>query len=63
MLGISVPVYVSAVLYNKMFKKLEDKILERLEGEKAEEGEEEPESEETEKIFSDTPVFEETEQN
>lgn len=66
-LGISAPVYVSAMLYNKMFKRLEDKIIERLEGEKAaESGEEEQESEETEaveKIFSDTPILEETRQD
>lgn len=62
-LGISVPVYVSAVLYNKMFKKLEDKIMERLEGEKAAEGGAEPETEETEKIFSDTPILDETNQD
>lgn len=60
-LGISVPVYVSAMLYNKMFKKLEDKILERLEGENtAENGEELLEEE---KIFSDKPILEETEKN
>lgn len=57
--GISVPVYVSAMLYNKMFKQLEERILERLENEKeAGEGEDsQPETEEEEKIFSDKPII------
>lgn len=62
-LGISVPVYVSAMLYNKMFKKLEDKILERLEGENTAKDGEEPLEEEKDKIFSDKPILEETEKN
>lgn len=41
--GISVPVFASAALYNKMFKKLEDKIL----------GKNKEEEDEGEKIFSD----------
>lgn len=46
--GLSVPVYVGAMLYNKTFKKLEDKILGNEETGDAEESDEE-------KIFSDTP--------
>lgn len=53
--GISVPVYVSAMLYNKMFKKLEENILERLEKEKADGAQ--PETEEEDKIFSDKPLI------
>lgn len=52
--GISAPIYVSALLYNKTFKRLEDQILERLAAEK--EGTEETgneEAEDDEKIFSD----------
>ncbi len=60
-LGISVPVYVSAMLYNKMFKKLEDKILERLEGENTAEDGGEPLEED--KIFSDKPILEDTEKD
>lgn len=57
--GISVPVYVSAMLYNKMFKKLEENILERLEKEKAAEAGDDlqPETEEEDKIFSDKPII------
>ncbi|MCH5270887.1 MAG: DUF624 domain-containing protein [Lachnospiraceae bacterium] len=57
--GISVPVYVSAILYNKMFKKLEENILERLEKEKAGEtgNDLQPETEEEDKIFSDKPLI------
>lgn len=64
--GISVPVYVSAVLYNKMFKKLEDKIRERLEEEN--EGKEDSEpadgeaDEDSGKIFSDKPMLGEEKQ-
>ena len=75
-LGISLPVYVSAILYNKMFQKLEDKILERMAGENGEESGEEvtddakdgtddvngDDAEETEKIFSDKPIFNEEEE-
>ena len=60
-LGISVPVYVSAMLYNKKFKKLEDKILERLEGENTAEDGGEPLEED--KIFSDKPILEDTEKD
>lgn len=60
-LGISVPVYVSAMLYNKMFKRLEDKILERLEGENTAEDGGEPLEED--KIFSDKPILEDTEKD
>ena len=52
--GISAPVFASASLYNKMFKKLEDKIMERLEEENGVK-----EEDESEKIFSDAPMFEE----
>lgn len=57
--GISVPVYVSAMLYNKMFKKLETNILERLEKEKADGAgdDAQPETEEEGKIFSDKPLI------
>lgn len=59
--GISVPVYISAMLYNKMFKKLEDKIQERLEEENR--GKEDTEAtdgetdEDSGKIFSDKPML------
>lgn len=52
--GFSVPIFFSAKLYNKMFKKLEDKILEN-----AAAANETEESGETEKIFSDKPLIEE----
>ncbi len=52
--GISAPIFASAALYNKMFKKLEDKIMERLE-----EGKGDKEEDDSEKIFSDAPIFEE----
>lgn len=57
--GISAPVYVSAILYNKMFKRLEDGILERLEKEKeAASGDgAQPETEDEDKIFSDQPII------
>lgn len=54
--GISLPVFGSAFLYDKMFQKLEDKIKERLDGDKTAE----EEGEDTEKIFSDEPMIEET---
>lgn len=62
--GISVPIYVSAMLYNKVFKDLEERIMARLEAEKqGENAEKEQESgasgEEEEKIFSDEPAEEE----
>jgi uncharacterized membrane protein YesL len=50
--GISVPVYLSARLYNKFFKKLEDQILEAMAEKKRLEHGEEPE-EEDERIFRD----------
>ena len=46
--GISVPVWLSAMLYNKFFKGLEEKILENMEKK------EDPD--EGEKIFSDAPM-------
>ena len=49
------PVYVSVLLYDKTFKKLEDQILERIQAENGETTEEEDE----EKIFSDAPIIEE----
>lgn len=75
--GLSLPVYISAILYNKMFKKLEDKILERIaEEEKAAAGEEAGEEaetenegsesneaeEESEKVFSDELIYGDSEQ-
>jgi uncharacterized membrane protein YesL len=50
--GISVPVYLSAMLYNKFFKKLEDQILGEIAEKKRLENGEEPE-EEDERIFRD----------
>lgn len=47
------PVYVSVLLYDKTFKKLEDQIMERI---KAENGETAEEEDEEEKIFSDAPI-------
>ena len=68
--GISAPVFVSAILYNKMFKKLEDKILGRNEEENpTEEGIEEAtgedviQREEDEHIFSDKPLIEDDEKH
>ena len=46
------PVYVSVLLYDKTFKKLEDQIMERIQAENGETAEEEEE----EKIFSDAPI-------
>ena len=46
------PVYVSVLLYDKTFKKLEDQIMERIQAENGETAEEEDE----EKIFSDAPI-------
>lgn len=55
--GISVPVYVSAALYNRIFKSLETRILEKLENEdKTGEGLQ-AETEEEEKVFSDKPII------
>jgi uncharacterized membrane protein YesL len=50
--GISVPVYLSARLYSKFFKKLEDKIIEATAEKKRLEHGEDPE-EEDERIFRD----------
>ena len=63
-LGLSLPIYISAMLYNKMFQKLEDRILERIaQEEKAAEDETgSEESEETEKIFSDEMIYGDKEQ-
>ena len=61
--GISAPIYVGAMLYNKMFKKLEAGILERIEREKAQEGGEVQQApEEEEKIFNDEPIVGEDKQ-
>lgn len=46
------PVFVSAMLYDKTFKKLEEQIMERIKAENGETAEEEDED----KIFSDAPV-------
>lgn len=54
--GFSVPIYISAMLYNKMFIRLEEKILESMEKSTVSAGEEEGE-----KIFSDTPLLPEEE--
>lgn len=48
MFGISVPVWLSAMLYNKFFKGLEEKILENMEKKE--------DADEVEKIFSDAPM-------
>ncbi|MBQ7956008.1 MAG: DUF624 domain-containing protein [Lachnospiraceae bacterium] len=50
--GLSFPVFVSALLYNKIFKGLEEKIIARLEAEK---GPEEENPQEDERIFRDVP--------
>ena len=47
MFGISVPVWLSAMLYNKFFQSLEDKIMENME---------KKEEDDSEKIFSDAPM-------
>ena len=47
MFGISVPVWLSAMLYNKFFQGLEDKIMENME---------KKEEDDSEKIFSDAPI-------
>jgi len=49
------PVYISVLLYDKVFKKLEEQILERIKAENGETTEEDDE----EKIFSDAPIIEE----
>lgn len=67
-LGISVPVYVSAILYNKVFQKLEDRILERMAEENGERTDTEEEGKDAgedadgaEKIFSDKSILGEEE--
>lgn len=50
--GFSVPIYVSAMLYSKTFKKLEDQILSMNTNEEASE----EETSDDEKIFSDEPM-------
>ncbi len=71
-LGLSLPIYVSAMLYNKMFQKLEDRILERMaEEEKEASGEQEggdaeeatPSDADSEKIFSDELIYGDTKEN
>lgn len=52
--GLSLPIYISAMLYNKMFKRLEDKILENMEEQAAP-------AEDEECIFSDVPLLPEDE--
>ncbi len=54
--GFSLPIYVSAMLYNKMFTRLEEKILEN-----SEEKVEDTKEEDGEKIFSDKPLLAEDE--
>lgn len=54
--GFSVPIYVSAMLYNKMFIRLEEKILENMAETTAVSDEEDGE-----KIFSDKPLLQEDE--
>lgn len=54
--GFSVPIYVSAMLYNKMFIRLEEKILENMA-----ETTVVSEEEDGEKIFSDKPLLAEDE--
>lgn len=59
--GLSAPIFVSAFLYNKMFKGLEEKIRERMEEEAPEKKETDGENE-AEKIFSDAPLIVDGEQ-
>lgn len=54
--GFSVPIYVSAMLYNKMFIRLEEKILENMAETTVVSDEEDGE-----KIFSDKPLLQEDE--
>ncbi len=51
--GISIPIYISTMLYNKFFKKLEDNILERTD----EVQDYAEEHDDVEKIFSDEPLI------
>lgn len=51
--GISIPIYISTMLYNKFFKKLEDNILERTD----EVQDYTEEQDDVEKIFSDEPLI------
>lgn len=55
--GISAPIYLSALLYNKFFKQLEENILANAAEEKEESGTDT--DEDSEKIFSDEPSDEE----
>jgi len=50
--GFSIPIYVSAMLYNKMFIRLEEKILENMA-----ETTEASDEEDGDKIFSDKPLL------
>lgn len=59
--GISVPVYFSVMLYNKFFKKLENNVLERMNAENN--FEDMVEEQDDERIFSDTPIFKEEDDN
>lgn len=59
--GISVPVYFSVMLYNKFFKKLENNVLERMNVENN--FEDMVEEQDDERIFSDTPIFKEEDDN
>lgn len=54
--GISGPIYISVMLYNKPFKKLEDRILEGQAGEEGDEAQGETEPKEDERIFHDEPM-------
>lgn len=56
--GITVPMYVSAMMYDKVFKGFEEKILESQSGEEADEGDNE-DADGVEKIFSDKPMIDE----
>ena len=51
MFGLSLPAYLSAILYNKTFKKMEQQFLDA--GEQEEEADQEPDPEEDERIFKD----------
>lgn len=51
--GLALPAYVSAMLYNKFFKKLEDQMMGQTEGEETGETKDEEDAEEDERIFRD----------
>ena len=59
LLGVSGPMYLSALIYNKEFKNIEDRILERIAKEKG--AEEDSNTEDEDRIFSDTLTINETE--